>query len=79
MLTPPNSSAGVLPTTVTTDSSGIASFNLTYLKQSAAWVTVRVRAKAYVQGSESTSSFTFTLPVEQTDVTSCSLPDSPFN
>ncbi|MDH4215550.1 MAG: Ig-like domain-containing protein [Gallionella sp.] len=79
LLTPPNSSAGVLPTTVTADSSGIANFNLTYLKQSASWVTVRMRARALVQGSESTSSFTFTLPAEVTDVSSCSLPDSPFN
>jgi hypothetical protein len=79
LLTPPNSSAGVLPTTVTTGSNGFASFNLTYLKQSAAWITVRVRARALVQGSEATSSFTFTLPVEKTDVESCSLPDSPFN
>lgn len=79
LLTPPNSSAGVLPTTVTADSSGIANFNLTYLKQSASWITVRMRARALVQGSESTSSFTFTLPAEVTDVSSCSLPDSPFN
>lgn len=79
LLTPPNSSAGVLPTTVTADSSGIANFNLTYLKQSASWITVRMRARALVQGSESTSSFTFALPAEVTDVSSCSLPDSPFN
>lgn len=79
LLTPPNSSAGVLPTTVTADSSGIANFDLTYLKQSASWVTVRMRARALVQGSESTSSFTFTLPAEVTDVSSCALPDSPFN
>ncbi|MDO8263851.1 MAG: Ig-like domain-containing protein [Gallionella sp.] len=79
LLTPPNSSAGVLPTTVTADSSGIANFDLTYLKQSASWITVRMRARALVQGSESTSSFTFTLPAEVTDVSSCALPDSPFN
>lgn len=78
LLTPPNSSAGVLPTTVTADSSGIANFNLTYLKQSASWITVRMRARTLVQGSESTSSFTFTLPAEVTDVSSCALPDSPF-
>lgn len=78
LLTPPNSSAGVLPTTVTADSSGNANFNLTYLKQSASWITVRMRARTLVQGSESTSSFTFTLPAEVTDVSSCALPDSPF-
>lgn len=78
LLTPPNSSSGVLPTTVTTDSNGIAHFDLTYLKQSAIWITVRVRARAFVQGSESTSSFIFTLPAEVTDVESCALPDSPF-
>jgi hypothetical protein len=78
MLTPPNASAGLVPPPVTTDNSGIAKFDLTYLKQSAMWIGVRVRARAFVQGTESTSSFTFTLPAEVTDVQTCSLPDSPF-
>lgn len=78
LLTPPNSSAGQLPTTVTADSNGIVHFDLTYLKQSAIWISVRLRARAFVQGSESTSSFTFSLPAEVSDVESCSLPDSPF-
>ncbi len=78
LLTPPNSSAGALPTTVITNSNGIASFDLTYLKLSATWVKVRMRARAFVQGSESTSSYSFWLPAEVTDVQSCSLPDSPF-
>ena len=78
-LTPPNSAAGSLPATVTTDSNGLANFNLTYLKQYATWITDRIRAKTLVQGTEATAEITFRLPPTKSDLESCTLPQSPFN
>lgn len=77
-LTPPNSSAGTLPTSVVTDANGVANFNLIYLKQYAAWVFVRVRATTLVQGSETNSQVLILLPWVIDDAKACSLPDSPF-
>ncbi|MFB6259778.1 MAG: hypothetical protein ABEK42_03575, partial [Thiohalorhabdaceae bacterium] len=42
-LTPKNSAAGSIPDTVTTDDAGLATFDLTYLKQFASWSQVRIR------------------------------------
>ena len=78
-LDPPNSAAGTLPSSVVTDANGVASFNLSYLIQNAAWVKVRVRASALVQGSETSSQLVFVLPAMATDAATCVLPNSPFN
>ena len=78
-LDPPNSAAGTLPSSVVTDANGVASFNLSYLVQDAAWVTVRVRASALVQGSETSSQLVFVLPAMAADAAACVLPNSPFN
>jgi len=75
-LTPPNSAAGNLPSTVITDENGVANFNLIYLKASAAWITNRVQASTYVHGTETVSSISFVLPNHYEDV--CNLPNSPF-
>ncbi len=77
-LDPPNSAAGTLPATVTTDANGIANFNLTYLKGSAAWIEVEVVASTQVLGTETTSRITFTLPYIASDGTSGVLPNSTF-
>lgn len=78
-LWPPSPAAGSLPSTVTTNSDGTATFNWIYLKQYASWVTARLRASVIVQGSEATTTTTITLAPSQTDVKACVLPNSPFN
>ena len=75
-LTPPNASAGNLPSSVTTDENGVANFNLVYLKSSAVWITNRIRATTYVHGTETRSSVTFTLPYMTTE--SCEMPNAPY-
>jgi len=77
-LRPPNSAAGSLPATVTTDANGVANFNLTYLKGSAVWIKDRIRASALVLGTETTSSITFTLPAERTEAEAGELPDAAY-
>ncbi|WP_283148190.1 beta strand repeat-containing protein [Silvimonas soli] len=78
-LIPPNSAAGTIPATVTTDANGRASFTYTYLKSNAIWIVSRLRASTTVQGSQTTAQSTFRLPVLNTDVTTCVLPASPYN
>ena len=67
-LTPPNSSVAVVPGTVTTNSSGLGTFNLIYPKQSAIWTLVRIRATTVVQGSETRGEIIFRLAALLTDV-----------
>jgi len=62
LVTPVNSAAGSIPASVTTDANGLANFNLTYLKSSAIWTHVRMRASTVVQGTETISQSIFTLP-----------------
>ena len=76
LLTPPSSSAGTVPATVTTDGTGIAAFNLIYLKSSAFWIEVRIKAGVLAQGSESTSFLTFWLPYKKEEGESGVLPNS---
>lgn len=79
-LWPPSSSAGSVPQTVTTGSDGSASFNLTYLKEYANWVKIRLRARTRVQGTEATSVYNLLLPISAADSKDpCSLSNSPFN
>jgi hypothetical protein len=75
-LRPPNSAAGSLPSPVTTDASGVANFDLVYLKGSAAWITVRIRASTLALGTETSSSITFTLPPERGEGEHGDLPNS---
>lgn len=79
VLTPGNSVAGTLPTSVITDANGVATFNLTYLKANAAWVTTAITASTQVLGTESTGVIEFVLPALITDTAICSLQNSPFN
>jgi len=81
LLTPQNSDAGSVPSTVTTDSNGVATFNLTYLKQSGLWVIPILKATVESNGTESSSSTIFRLRVSEEDLTEdgkCYLPDSPY-
>ncbi|WP_156970786.1 beta strand repeat-containing protein [Andreprevotia chitinilytica] len=81
-LVPPNSAAGTVPATVTTDSSGRASFTYTYLKSNALWIVSRLRATALVQGTQTVAESVFRLAPAAIDTgtgTSCHLPASPYN
>lgn len=77
-ITPANSVAGTVPSTVTTDASGVATFNLTYPKTSGIWTVVRIRGKTIVQGSDAVGEVQFRLGALKSDVQPCILPDSPF-
>lgn len=79
ILTPPNTAAGGLPATVTTDENGLGAFNLVYLKENAAWIEAEITATVQSQGTESTGVLTFVLPVLKGDASSGVLPPSPFN
>ena len=61
-LTPPNSAAGTLPATVTTDENGVGNFNLVYLKNSAVWIEDEIITSTLVSGTETVATLTFTLP-----------------
>lgn len=78
-ITPAHSTAGTVPSTVTTDSNGVATFNLTYQKQYASWIQSRVRAKVVVSTgtTESTNELKFILPYSQADTKDCTLSNSP--
>lgn len=78
-LTPPNSAAGTLPAVVTTDSSGVATFNLTYTKSNSLWIIDRIRARTFVQGTETLGQIEFRLPALITDIgPPCLIPNSPY-
>lgn len=75
-LTPLNTTAGSLLGTVTTDSNGLASFKLVYLKTSAAWIETEITASTLVLGDQSTSTYRFWLPFQAGE--ECKLPHSPY-
>ena len=80
ILTPPNSDGGSVPSIVVTDSSGIAAFNLTYLKGSAFWVINKLTATVSSNGTETSKSTIFRLAATVPDVgPPCSLPPSPYS
>jgi len=76
-LTPPNSAAGTVPGTVTTDENGLATFNLVYGKSSAAWIEDEITATTLVYGTETKGTYIFKLPWEIGEEKS--LPHSPYN
>jgi len=80
ILTPANSDGGSVPATVITDASGIAAFNLTYLKGSAIWIINRLTATVSSSGTETSKSTIFRLAPTVPDVgPPCSLPASPYS
>lgn len=56
--------------TVTTANGGTAEFNVTYPEDHALWVKVQLVASTTVQGTQSSTSTTFWLPILATDLTS---------
>ncbi len=80
-LTPSNSDGGSVPSTVTTDSNGVAAFNFTYLKASALWVVNKLTATVSSVGTETSKSTIFRLTATEVDVKlpdTCHLPNSPY-
>lgn len=77
-LTPAMSSAGTVPQTVTTDENGFATFDITYLKDSAGFVYDAMSAKTTVQGTEAQATRRFWLGAADSDITGCNLGESPF-
>ena len=57
------------PATVTTGADGSNEFDLTYAKDFAEWVNVKLTASDEVSGTEATHTVTFDLPVASADVT----------
>lgn len=78
-LTPANSAAGGIPSIVTTDDSGVASFELQYPKESAGFIYNAVSATTLVQGTETRATKRFWLGAAESDITGCYLGSSPFN
>jgi hypothetical protein len=77
ILTPPNSAAGTLEDTVTTDENGTAQFNLVYAKASAVWIVARITATTTVLGTETKAQLYLQLPYLKGDAES--LAASPFD
>ena len=76
-LTPPNSAAGTVPQSVQTDANGVVNFNLVYLKSSAVWIIVELKATTLVLGTETSATTSFRLPYLQGD--EAHLADSPYS
>jgi hypothetical protein len=64
----PGGTAVTSPSTVTTDSTGTGSFLVIYPQDEANWVYVELTATTSVQGTASTASVDFTLPILATDL-----------
>lgn len=83
LITPPHASAGTVPSTVTTNENGVATFDLTYQKTYASWIQTRIRAKVVILAgtTESTSELQFILPISGPDaqINPCPLGPSPPN
>ena len=85
-LTPTNSAGGTVPSMVTTQANGVATFNLTYPKISSIWTLSRIRASVIVSGSETVGQIIFRLRPSLDDVTywsdgtvlECFLGNSPY-
>ncbi|MBC2716765.1 MAG: hypothetical protein HF978_15785, partial [Desulfobacteraceae bacterium] len=78
LLTPPSSASGAIPATVVTDENGLANFDMIYMKSSAVWIRDALTASTVVSGTETLSTFSFTLPWSIEDSDNCALPGSPF-
>lgn len=77
-LTPPNSAAGNIPMSVTTNSDGYAEFSIIYLKSSARWIDARIDATTMVFGTEVQASMNFNLPAEKKEAEAGYLPNSSY-
>ena len=71
----------LLPSTLTTDANGYSTFMLNYGKNYAFWLSTDIMAKSTVNGTESSKSTSFFLPMTASDATATSTPanvTSPF-
>lgn len=77
-LTPGN--LATVPRTVTSNNEGIAVFNVTYPRDVAPWLDVRLQVSGFAAGTENISYREYTLPVAAADVTQENIapPDNPF-
>jgi len=69
----PGVTAVTSPSTVTTDSTGTASFLVIYPQNEANWVQVELTATTTVSGSQSSKSLVFVLPILASDLTDTSV------
>jgi hypothetical protein len=69
----PGDIAAVSPGAVVTDTTGSGFMNITYPEDHAAWVQVQLTATATAQGTESSTSATFWLPMLAADVTATTI------
>jgi len=81
MLTPGQSVAGTIPSTVTTDENGVVSFTLTYQKEYAVWVEDQITATVMVFGTEYITKTRKWLPIsaDEKELIANAFPTSPFN
>ncbi len=70
----PGLPAAIAPASVTTDSTGGATFTLTYGQQYANWILFELAAKAIVAGTESSSFFNFGASAAAEDMTNAQVP-----
>ncbi|MDH4234980.1 MAG: Ig-like domain-containing protein [Gallionella sp.] len=66
-LSPEQAAGGTVPLTVTTDSTGAATFFLQYPKASARFIKDEITARVIVMGTESSSRMTLELPMSMSD------------
>ena len=80
-LTPGQSVAGTIPSSVQTDENGVASFTLTYQKEYAAWVEDQIVATVMVYGTEYITKSRKWLPImaNENSIIGETFPQSPFN
>lgn len=67
LISPAQAAGGAVPMTVTTDSSGSATFYLQYPKSSAWFIEDEVTARVTVSGTESMAKINYTLPMSVSD------------
>ena len=77
-LIPPNSAAGVIPTTIMTDLEGKAIFDLIYAKEYAEWIEDSLTATIEVGGTETSATVLFWLLPTQDDIDKGLVFNSPF-
>ncbi|WP_367848809.1 beta strand repeat-containing protein [Rhodoferax sp. WC2427] len=69
----------VSPSSITTDSTGLATFNLNYGEQYAPWLYFEIKARASVSGTESSKIYYFSAAGVASDFTNSTLPPAGVN
>ena len=72
-LTPPSAVGGAVPSSLTTDVTGIATFEITYPKSSGLFITDELTARVTVSGTEFASQTKVVLGISVPDSTPCAL------